>query len=55
MAWKYCMAQFGQEGEQIMLDICAGYCTYENWGIQALLADETKAVFHPMSYHRQQL
>lgn len=45
MTWKYCMAQFGQEGEQIRLDICAGYCTYENWGIQAFLAGDTKAVF----------
>lgn len=39
------MAQFGQEGEQIRWDICAGYCTYENWGIKAFLAGETKAVF----------
>lgn len=43
------MAQFGQEEEQIMLDICAGYCTYKNWVIKAFLEGETKAVFHPMS------
>lgn len=49
------MAQFGQEEEQIMLDICAVCCTYKNWGIEAVLAGETKAVFHTMSCHRQLL
>lgn len=45
------MVQVGQEKEWIMLDICTEFCNYKNWGIQAFLAGETKAVFYPMSCH----